>query len=340
MKKKWIVIGLSIVACWGIYKSIKYVMLQEELRQYKFLHENPGSKNYEVVELIPRNQKLYKLRLDTIGKKLLISGVPYEEWRERDNDAYTSIKTDFEGNIVGYPDGGGRFLLNDGTILSSTKGYNNSFVSDDATWYPLIQLPFEFKIGYYTEEYKRYVHQDLDKWFKIFKDLYDKAEYVHLDHDDYFLKYEGKWYWMKYPSKEVGYDDDAAYQRILAFAEQYPAREPASRFIELTNPVDPFDQWGYDVRVRKYEPVDEQGGSWFNPISYSAGYFYYALVLDNNEFIYIKRYSAYDPRTFIYEVPEKYSGYKGKVLFIMQEPRESDPEAYGGLYVIRPRKKK
>ena len=74
---------------------------------YKFLHENLGSKNYEVVELIPRNQKLYKLRLDTIGKKLLISGVPYEEWREGDDDAYTSIKTDFEGNIVGYPDGGG-----------------------------------------------------------------------------------------------------------------------------------------------------------------------------------------------------------------------------------------
>ncbi|GIM50949.1 hypothetical protein CAPN003_24010 [Capnocytophaga stomatis] len=316
-------------------------MLQEELKQYKFLHENPGSKNYEVVELIPRTQKLKSFEIDTIGKTLLILGRVYEEWREGDKDAYRLIKTDFEGNILSHPYGGG-VMLKDGTILMATNNgyYCNSIVNDDMTLYPLIQLPFEFKIGYYTEEYKRYVHQDLDEWFKVFKGLYDKAEYVHLDHDDYFFKYRGKWYWMKYPSKEVGYDDDAAYQRILAFTAQYPAREPASRFIELTNPVDPFDQWGYDVRVRKYEPVDEQGGSWFNPISYSAGYFYYALVLDKDEFIYIKRYSAYDPRTFIYEVPEKYSGYRGKVLFMMQEPRESDPEAYGGLYVIRPRKKK
>lgn len=106
MKKKWIVIGLSIVACWGIYKSIKYVMLQEELKQYKFLHENPGSKNYEVVELIPRGQKLRRFRVDTIGKKLLISGEPYEEWREGDKDFYTYIKTDFEGNILSHPYGG------------------------------------------------------------------------------------------------------------------------------------------------------------------------------------------------------------------------------------------
>ncbi|WP_212906733.1 hypothetical protein, partial [Capnocytophaga stomatis] len=167
-----------------------------------------------------------------------------------------------------------------------------------------------------------------------------QAEYVHMEFGEYFLKYRGKWYWMMYPSKRNGFKDKEARERRKAFEAQYPAREPASRFIELTNPVDPFDQYGYDVRVRKYEPKDERGGSWFNPISYSAGYFYYAFVVDKDEFIYIKRYSAYDPRTFIYEVPEKYSGYRGKVLFIMQEPRESDPEAYGGLYVIRPRKKK
>ena len=241
-------------------------MLQKELKQYKFLHENPGSKNYEVVELIPKTQQLRRIRLDTLEKRLQIVGTPYQEWRKGEKGAYTNVKTDFEGNIVGYPKGGGE-LLKDGTMLSRV-GYNNSYISDDTTWYPLIQLPFEFKIGYYTEEYKRYVHQDYDKWFKIFKDLYDKAEYVHLEHDDYFFKYEGKWYWMKYPSKRNGFDDDASFQRILAFAEQYPAREPAaSRFIELTNPVDPFDQYGYDVRVRKYEPKDEQGGSWFNPIA-------------------------------------------------------------------------
>ncbi|ATA90288.1 hypothetical protein CGC58_11450 [Capnocytophaga stomatis] len=343
MKKKWIVIGLSIVACWGIYKSIKYVMLQEELKQYKFLHENPGSKNYEVVELIPRIQKLKSFEIDTIGKKLLIAGVPYEEWRERDDDAYSFIKTDFEGNILSHLYRGGK-ILKDGTLINAEedKGfYCNSVINDDMTLYPLIQLPFSFNsTDYWKEEFQQYNHQDLDKWFKVFKDLYDKAEYVYQEYGEYFLKYRGKWYWMMYPSKEKGFGDREAYKREKAFTAQYPAREPASRFIELTTPVDPFDQYGYDVRVRKYEPVDEQGGSWFNPISYSAGYFYYALVLDKDEFIYIKRYSAYDPRTFIYEVPEKYSGYRGKVLFMMQEPRESDPEAYGGLYVIRPRKKK
>ncbi|WP_212906739.1 hypothetical protein, partial [Capnocytophaga stomatis] len=183
---------ISLIAIgYGIYKvrkNVKNKQEQEYLQQkeedmqeldkkYKFLHENPGSKNYEVVELIPRTQKLKSFEIDTIGKKLLIVGNPYEEWREGDKDAYCLIKTDFEGNILSHPYGSG-VMLKDGTILMATNNgyYCNSIINDDMTLYPLIQLPFEFKIGYYTEEYKRYVHQDLDEWFKVFKDLYDKAE--------------------------------------------------------------------------------------------------------------------------------------------------------------------
>ncbi|WP_203969057.1 hypothetical protein, partial [Capnocytophaga stomatis] len=246
---------ISLIAIgYGIYKvrkNVKNKQEQEYLQQkeedmqdldkkYKFLHENPGSKNYEVVELIPRGQKLRRFRVDTIGKKLLISGEPYEEWREGDKDFYTYIKTDFEGNILNHPYGGGE-LLKDGTILSSGNGiYCNSIVDDDMTLYPLIQLPFSFNTDYWTEKYKAYMHQDLDEWFKVFKGLYDKAEYVHMEFGEYFLKYRGKWYWMMYPSKEVGYDDDAAYQRREAFEAQYPAREPASRFTEDVPVIDPF----------------------------------------------------------------------------------------------------
>ncbi|MFK8271837.1 hypothetical protein, partial [Capnocytophaga stomatis] len=292
-----------------------------------------------------RNQKLYKLRLDTIGKKLLISGVPYEEWREGDDGAYTSIKTDFEGNILGYPDGGGAYLLNDGTILDEDKGYNNSFVSDNTTWYPLIQLPFQFDYAYYTEEYKRYVHQDYDKWFKVFKELYDKAEYVYIGLG-YFFKYRGKWYWMMYPSKRNGFDDDAAYQRRKAFEAQYPAREPVSRFTEDVPVIDPFyytrnDTIRYAVEIQHTLTEIEKKGTTYRPISYAAGYFYYTIQMSPTDTIYVKRYSAYTPGTRIIQIPYNMGGQGSNVLFIDQIPNELYPDkSYGGLYVIRPRKKK
>ncbi|ATA90292.1 hypothetical protein CGC58_11460 [Capnocytophaga stomatis] len=352
---------ISLIAIgYGIYKirkNVKNKQEQEYLQQkqedmqeldkkYKFLHENPGSKNYEVVELIPRTQKLKSFEIDTIGKKLLIVGNPYEEWREGDDDAYSFIKTDFEGNILNHPYGGGE-MLKDGTILSSGNGiYCNSIVDDDMTLYPLIQLPFSFNTDYWTEEYKAYMHQDLDEWFKVFKDLYDKAEYVHMEFGEYFLKYRGKWYWMMYPSKEVGYDDDAAYQRREAFEAQYPAREPTSRFTEDVPVIDPFyyterDTIRYAVEIQHTLTEIEKKGTTYRPISYAAGYFYYTIQMSPTDTIYVKRYSAYTPGTRIIQIPYNMGGQGSNVLFIDQIPNELYPDkSYGGLYVIRPRKKK
>ena len=138
--------------------------MNAEIEKYKYLHENLGSKDYEVVEIIPRTQEVKKFRIDTIAKTIIVSAVAFEEWRKE----RSYLKLDFEGNIIGHPDGGG-FLLKDGTIIDEDKGYCKSIINDDLTWHPFIQLPFEFDTRYYTEAYKKYVSQDYDNWLKIFK---------------------------------------------------------------------------------------------------------------------------------------------------------------------------
>ena len=61
-------------------------------------------------------------------------------------------------------------------------------MNDDMTWYPVVQLPFAFNTDYYTEAYKKYVSQDYDNWFKLFKEYYDKAEYVYVSWAGYFFQ--------------------------------------------------------------------------------------------------------------------------------------------------------
>ena len=77
--------------------------MNAEIEKYKYLHENLGSKDYEVVEIIPRTQEVKKFRIDTIAKTIIVSGVAFEEWRKE----RSYLKLDFEGNIIGHPDGGG-----------------------------------------------------------------------------------------------------------------------------------------------------------------------------------------------------------------------------------------
>ena len=304
--------------------------MNAEIEKYKYLHENLGSKDYEVVEIIPRTQEIKFFKIDTIGKFMLVTGVSFEEWRKES----CFLKVDFEGNIIGHPDGGGD-LLNDGTIIDEDKGYCKSIINDDMTWHPFIQLPFEFDTRYYTEAYKKYVSQDYDNWLKIFKEYYDKAEYVYLKWSGYYFKYCNQWYWML--------DDIVPREKRKEFHTQYPARETASRFIEPYK-GDPFypvkDEDKYAVELQDIKIDVFKDGTMGNPIHYSAGSFFYTLKMSDKDTIFVKRYAAYTPRTRFINIPINIGGRGREVIFIQQDPNTLYPnQSFGGLYVIRPRKK-
>ncbi|WP_314270721.1 hypothetical protein [Capnocytophaga sputigena] len=103
---KSICIGVAVgmmVSC-SIFKSSNN--MNAEIEKYKYLHENLGSKEYEVVEIIPRTQEIKFFKIDTVGKFMLVTGVSFEEWRKE----RCFLKVDFEGNIIGHPEGGGGFI--------------------------------------------------------------------------------------------------------------------------------------------------------------------------------------------------------------------------------------
>ena len=330
LKSICIGVAVGMVMSCSIFKSSNN--MNAEIEKYKYLHENLGSKDYEVVEIIPRTQEVKKFRIDTIAKTIIVSGVAFEEWRKE----RSYLKLDFEGNIIGHPEGGG-YLLKDGTILkyNNEAFYCNSIVNDDMTWHPVVQLPFAFNTDYYTEPYKKYVSQDYNNWLKIFKEYYDKAEYVYIAWAGYFFKYRNQWYWML--------DDIVPDEKLEEFHTQYPARETASRFIEPYK-GDPFypvkDEDKYAVELQDIKIDVFKDGTMGNPIHYSAGSFFYTLKMSDKDTIFVKRYAAYTPRTRFINIPTSIGGKGREVIFIEQRPNKLYPnQSFGGLYVIRSRKK-
>ena len=330
LKSICIGVAVGMVMSCSIFKSSNN--MNAEIEKYKYLHENLGSKDYEVVEIIPRTQEVKKFRIDTIAKTIIVSGVAFEEWRKE----RSYLKLDFEGNIIGHPEGGG-YLLKDGTILkyNNEAFYCNSIVNDDMTWHPVVQLPFAFNTDYYTEPYKKYVSQDYDNWLKIFKEYYDKAEYVYIAWAGYFFKYRNQWYWML--------DDIVPDEKLEEFHTQYPARETASRFIEPYK-GDPFypvkDEDKYAVELQDIKIDVFKDGTMGNPIHYSAGSFFYTLKMSDKDTIFVKRYAAYEPASWFINIPTSIGGKGREVIFIQQDPNTLYPnQSFGGLYVIRPRKK-
>ena len=203
------------------------------------------------------------------------------------------------------------------------------------TWHPYIQLPFEFDTRYYTEPYKKYVSQDYDNWLKIFKEYYDKAEYVYLKWSGYYFKYHNQWYWML--------DDIVPREKRKEFHTQYPARETASRFIEPYR-GDPFypvkNEDNYAVSIEDVDIDVDKKGNFLNPIHYTAGSFYYNLRVSDKDTIFVKRYAAYEPASWFINIPKSIGGKGREVIFIQQDPNTLYPnQSFGGLYVIRPRKK-
>ena len=328
LKSICLCVAVGMVMSCNIFKTVP--KMNPTLEKYQYLHENLGSKDYEVVEIIPRTQEVKKFRIDTIAKTIIVSAVAFEEWRKE----RSYLKLDFEGNIIGHPDGGG-FLLKDGTIIDEDKGYCKSIINNDLTWHPFIQLPFEFDTRYYTEAYKKYVSQDYDNWLKIFKEYYDKAEYVYIAWAGYFFKYHNQWYWML--------DDIVPREKRKEFHTQYPARETASRFIEpyKADPFYPIKQEDrYAVSIKEFEVDVDKKGNFLNPIHYTAGSFYYNLRVSDKDTIFVKRYAAYTPRTRFINIPTSIGGKGREVIFIEQRPNKLYPnQSFGGLYVIRPRKK-
>ncbi|WP_311326750.1 hypothetical protein [Capnocytophaga sputigena] len=304
--------------------------MNAEIEKYQYLHENLGSKDYEVVEIISRTQEVIDFDIDTVGKNILIEAKSFEEWKKE----YSFIKIDFEGNLISSTKEGG-VLINDGTMLKAKNGYSNWVINNDLTWYPYIQLPFEFDTRYYTEAYKKYVSQDYNNWLKIFKEYYNKAEYIYIYWSGYYFKYRNQWYWML--------DDIVPDEKLEEFHTQYPARETASRFIEPYK-GDPFypvkDEDKYAVELQDIKIDVFKDGTMGNPIHYSAGSFFYTLKMSDKDTIFVKRYAAYEPASWFINIPTSIGGKGREVIFIQQDPNTLYPnQSFGGLYVIRPRKK-
>ena len=328
LKSICLCVAVGMMVSCSIFKSSNN--MNAEIEKYQYLHENLGSKDYEVVEIIPRTQEIKFFKIDTVGKFMLVTGVSFEEWRKE----RCFLKVDFEGNIIGHPEGGGD-LLNDGTIINHHKGFCKSIINDDMTWYPVVQLPFAFNTDYYTEAYKKYVNQDYDNWLKIFKEYYNKAEYVYLKWSGYYFKYRNQWYWML--------DNIVPDEKLEEFHTQYPARETASRFIEPYK-GDPFypvkNEDNYAVSIEDVDVDVDKKGNFLNPIHYTAGSFFYTLKMSDKDTIFVKRYAAYTPRTRFINIPTSIGGKGREVIFIEQRPNKLYPnQSFGGLYVIRPRKK-
>ena len=101
LKSICIGVGIGMVMSCSIFKNSNN--MNAEIEKYQYLHENLGSKDYEVVEIIPRTQEIIDFDIDTVGKNILIEAKSFEEWRKE----YSFIKIDFEGNLISSTKEGG-----------------------------------------------------------------------------------------------------------------------------------------------------------------------------------------------------------------------------------------
>ena len=91
------------------------------------------------------------------------------------------------------------------------------------------------------------------------------------------------------------------------------------------------------VKLVGYKETDSEDGGWFNPISFSAGYYYIDLYMPLGDTIKIKRHGSMGTAMEFYKMPVTRGG-RNDVVFIVQEPNDMYPDReFGGMYAVRPR---
>ncbi|MDO6811220.1 hypothetical protein Q4603_21565 [Zobellia galactanivorans] len=297
---------------------------------YHELHAHKGSENYEVKEIIPKQNEASYFELDTIQGKVFVNSFFEPKSTNKDGIEYNTLRLDLLGNTLDSTEAHSK--LKDGTLWNSNY-YISWLINSDTTKHkyldPFSNTEIEDIYDFKPKE------TDPEKWLEKFKEFYNRASYVYETSWDYYFKINKKWYLIKYNLDVV--DDD--------FVKNHPPKEDQDvRMVELENLAPVWYHKGFkdrdtslikmvDYESTYFEKVD-QG---LNQYGFSAGWWYLEIPMPLGDTIRIKRYSNYeDPELLIYKVPGEYGG-REDVLFIVQKPEELFPGQVGGMYAIRPR---
>lgn len=295
-------------------------------KNYQEIHKHEGTKNYEVATLIPKQNEASFMRFDTVQNNIVVGS--YLKSADKENIKFESLKIDYLGNI------GDTYEyhtpLKDGT-MKGFDYYSSWIINGDKTKHfyidPFTDKPIKDLYDYEWRE------KDYEKWYEMFQILYDRASYVHIDISFYFFKINDKWYSLREPFEETPKD----------FNKQYPAKENQDvRMGKLRDLCPDFSVNEYNrdtsfMNVVDYEETDSEDGGWFNPISYSAGYFFIELYMPMGDTIKIKRHGSMGANLEVYKIPVTHGG-RNDVVFLVQKPGKLNPEKeFGGMYVVRPR---
>jgi len=304
----------SLVSCHMKSQEIDYT-------QFKELHEHQGSKNYEIVEIIPTQNQASYFQVDTISKNVFVNSFFEPKSKRREEMEYDRLRLDMFGTTK--DKGFSEYLLKDGTMWNS-EYYSNWVINGDTTRHSYIRLLSE------KEE------KDPEKWLEKFKELYTKSTYVYESSWEYFFKVEKKWYMLPYNLDVI---NDNFVNNL------YPVKEDKDiRMVELQN-LAPIFYYGkpeeldthlikrIDYESTYFKEVDKG----LNKYNFSAGWWFLEVYMPLGDTLRIKRYSNYeDPELMLYEIPSAYGG-REDVLFIVQNPEEIFMSQVGGMYVIRPK---
>lgn len=284
--------------------------------KYEELSKHSGSDNYEVVTVIPNKNLAKYLRLDTISHYLYVKS--YFKSIDKEKNTYKTLKLDNLGNQI--DEYGTYDILNDGT-MKAYGFYSDWIINGDKSKYDFINpLPIENQ-------------KDSEKWLSKFKELYTVADYVYESSWNYYFKIDNKWHELKYNLNVVDKE----------FISKYPAKEDQDRRMAKLRDLCPdfsVNEYNRDtsfMNVVDYEETDSEDGGWFNPISYSAGYFFIELYMPMGDTIKIKRHGSMGANLEVYKIPVTHGG-RNDVVFLVQKPSKLYPEKeFGGMYVVRPR---
>src|SRR5690606_6981514 len=144
---------------------------------YKELHQHPGTKKSEIIEIFDTKNQITEILLDTFASKLIV-GAETNSIKESDKEFK---RVSLSNTIKVSESGFGVDILEDGTI-SEWRTYCNWIINGDQS-----SMKYADPL---TEEEKK----DPEKWFVKFKELYSSASYVYLHMSDYYFKIKDSWY--------------------------------------------------------------------------------------------------------------------------------------------------
>lgn len=218
--------------------------------KFQELYDHQGSENYEVVEIVPKQNEADYFELDTISENVFINSFFEPKLKKREGIEYNTLKLDVLGNQKDSFEA--HSYLKDGTMWNSDY-YVNWLIKGDTVKYRYID-PFSKNQIYERYEFE-VKEKNPEKWLAKFKDIYSQANYVYVDMSNYYFKVVDKWYFMK------GYKMGKA--NSINIKKQYPPKEDQDvRMLELQ-----------DLSPEFYLPPEKRETSLMKEMEYESAYF-------------------------------------------------------------------